>query len=102
MLAGVGTTLLLVGFVVLLERRIVDTTAKVVQRAVDAERQASDERIERMVGDFEDRMATEWARFDPANAEAVRRRSAQLTDEMVDQVVDEATGLGKGNSRRPE
>ncbi len=101
-LAGVGTTLLLVGFVVLLERRIVDTTAKVVQRAVDAERQASDERIERMVGDFEDRMATEWARFDPANAEAVRRRSAQLTDEMVDQVVDEATGLGKGNSRRPE
>jgi len=32
----------------------------------------------------------------------VRRRSAQLTDEMVDQVVDEATGLGKGNSRRPE
>jgi len=101
-LAGVGTTLLLVGFVVLLERRIIDTTVKVVQRAVDAERQASDERIERMVGDFEDRMTTEWARFDPSNAEAVRRRSAQLTDEMVEQVVDEATGLGKGNSRRPE
>jgi len=101
-LAGVGTTLLLVGFVVLLERRIIDTTAKVVQRAVDAERQASDARIERMVGDFEDRMATEWARFDPTDAEAVRRRSAQLTDEMVEQVVDEATGLGKGNSRRPE
>ena len=101
-LAGVGTTLLLVGFVVLLERRIIDTTVKVVQRAVDAERQASDERIERMVGDFEDRIATEWARFDPANAETVRRRSAQLTDEMVEQVVDEATGLGKGNSRSPE
>jgi hypothetical protein len=47
-------------------------------------------------------MATEWARFDPANADAVRRRSAQLTDEMVEQVVDEATGLGQGNSRRPE
>jgi hypothetical protein len=37
-LAGVGTTLLLVGFVVLLERRILDTTAKVVRQAVDAER----------------------------------------------------------------
>ena len=88
---GWGGRILLVGFVVLLERRIIDTTVKVVQRAVDAERQASDARIERMVGDFEDRMATEWARFDPANAEAVRRRSAQLTDEMVEQVVDEAT-----------
>jgi hypothetical protein len=101
-LAGVGTTLLLVGFVVLLERRILDTTAKVVQQAVDAERRASDARIERMVGDFEDRMATEWARFDPADAEAVRRRSAQLTDEMVEQVVGEATGFAKGNGRHPE
>ncbi len=101
-LAGVGTTLLLVGFVVLLERRILDTTVKVVQQAVDAERQASDARIERMVGDVEERMATEWARFDPANAEAVRRRSAQLTDEMVEQVVGEATGFAKGNGRDPE
>ncbi|HEY7812919.1 MAG TPA: hypothetical protein VIC62_06745, partial [Nakamurella sp.] len=94
--------LLLVGFVVLLERRIIDTTAKVVQRAVDAERQASDERIDRMVGDFEDRMATEWARFHPADAEAVRRRSAQLPDEMVDQVVDEATGYAKNSRPSPE
>lgn len=69
---------------------------------MDAERQASDARIERMVGDFEDRMATEWARLDPANAEAVRRRSAQLTDEMVEQVVGEATGFAKGNGRDPE
>jgi hypothetical protein len=55
-----------------------------------------------MVGDFEDRMATEWARFDPANAEAVRRRSAQLTDEMVEQVVGGTTGFVKGNGRNPE
>ena len=90
-LAGVGTTLLLVGFVVLLERRIVDTTAKVVQQAVDAQRQASDARIERMVHDFEDRMSAEWARTDPANMDATKLRTAQLTDEMVDRVVEEAT-----------
>ena len=93
--AGVGTTLLLVGFVVLLERRIIDTTAKVVQRAVDAERQASEERIDRLVADFEDRMTAEWARLDPDDPAATRRRSAELTDAMVASVVDEATGSGK-------
>jgi hypothetical protein len=92
-LAGVGTTLLLVGFVVLLERRIVDTTAKVVQRAVDAQRKASDARVEKLVSDFEDRMSAEWARTDPANMEATRRRSAALTDEMVERVVDEASSF---------
>lgn len=93
--AGVGTTLLLVGFVVLLERRIIDTTAKVVQRAVDAERQASEERIDRLVADFEDRMTAEWARLDADDPAATRRRSAELTDAMVASVVDEATGSGK-------
>ena len=96
--AGVGTTLLLVGFVVLLERRIIDTTAKVVQRAVDAERQASEERIDRLVADFGDRMTAEWAKLDPADVDATRRRSAELTDAMVASVVDEATGSGS----RPE
>jgi hypothetical protein len=47
-LAGIGTTLLLVGIVVLLERRIVGTAAKAVRRAVDAEREASDARIDRL------------------------------------------------------
>jgi hypothetical protein len=94
-LAGVGTTLLLVGFVVLLERRIIDTTAKVVQRAVDAERQASEERIDRLVADFEDRMTTEWSTLDPDDPAATRRRAAELTDAMVASVVDEATGSGK-------
>ena len=99
-LAGVGTTLLLVGFVVLLERRIVDTTAKVVQRAVDAQRKASDARIERMVQDFEDRMSAEWARTDPATMDATKLRTAELTDEMVERVVEEATGQAK-ERRRP-
>jgi hypothetical protein len=101
-LAGVGTTLLLVGFVVLLERRIVDTTAKVVQRAVDAQRQASDARIEQMVRDFEDRMSAEWARTDPANMGATKLRTAQLTDEMVERVVEEATGQSTKRRTDPE
>jgi hypothetical protein len=100
-LAGVGTTLLLVGFVVLLERRIVDTTARAVQRAVDADRQASEARIDRLVTDFEDRMSGEWARIDPADAEATRRRSAELTHAMVEQVVDEATGYSKKSRPSP-
>jgi hypothetical protein len=93
--AGVGTTLLLVGFVVLLERRIIDTTARVVQRAVDAERQASEERIDRLVADFEDRMTAEWSKLDPDDLAATRRRAAELTDAMVASVVDEATGSGQ-------
>jgi hypothetical protein len=56
-LAGVGTTLLLVGIVVLLERRIVNTAAMAVRQAVNAEREASDARIERLVGDLEDRLS---------------------------------------------
>ena len=94
-LAGVGTTLLLVGFVVLLERRIVDTTAKAVQRAVDAERQASEERIDKLVADFEDRMTAEWAKLDLKDPAATRRRSSELTEAMVASVVDEATGSGQ-------
>jgi hypothetical protein len=101
-LAGVGTTLLLVGFVVLLERRIVATTAKVVQRAVDAQRKASDARIEQMVLDFEDRMSAEWARTDPANIDATKLRTAELTDEMVDRVVKEATGHAEERRGAPE
>ena len=94
-LAGVGTTLLLVGFVVLLERRIVDTTAKAVQRAVDAEREASEERIDKLVADFEDRMTAEWAKLDLKDPATTRRRSSELTEAMVASVVDEATGSGR-------
>jgi hypothetical protein len=91
-LAGVGTTLLLVGIVVLLERQIVDTAAKVVRRAVDADRAASDARIDRLVGDLEDRLSNEWARTDAADVAAMKRRTAQLTDETVERIVAEAKG----------
>jgi len=98
-LAGVGTTLLLVGIVVLLERRIVRTAAKVVRRAVDAQREASDARIERLVGDLEDRLSAEWARTGAGDVDAMKRRTAELTDEAVDRIVDEAKGLAEQSKR---
>jgi hypothetical protein len=101
-LAGVGTTLLLVGIVVLLERRIVDTAAKAVRRAVEAERKASDARIERLVTDLEDRLSAEWARTDAANVDAMKRRTSELTDETVVRIVDEANRLAEDSKRDAE
>jgi hypothetical protein len=101
-LAGVGTTLLLVGIVVLLERRIVNTAAKAVRRAVTADRVASDARIERLVGDLEDRLSAEWARTDAADVDAMKRRTAELTDETVERIVDEAKGLAEESKRDAE
>jgi hypothetical protein len=100
--AGVGTTLLLVGIVVLLERRIVNTAAKAVRRAVDAERVASDARIERLVGDLEDRLSAEWARTDAADVDAMKRRTAELTDETVERIVAETKGLAEESKRDGE
>jgi hypothetical protein len=101
-LAGIGTTLLLVGIVVLLERRIVGTAAKAVRRAVDAEREASDARIDRLVGDLEDRLSAEWARTDAADVDAMKRRTAELTDETVERIVDEANRLAQESTRDAE
>ena len=98
-LAGIGTTLLLVGIVVLLERRIVGTAAKAVRRAVDAEREASDARIDRLVGDLEDRLSAEWARTDAADVDAMKRRTAELTDETVERIMDEANRLAQESTR---
>jgi hypothetical protein len=101
-LAGIGTTLLLVGIVVLLERRIVGTAAKAVRRAVDAEREASDARIDRLVGDLEDRLSAEWARTDAADVDAMKRRTAELTDETVERIMDEANRLAQESTRDAE
>ena len=98
-LAGVGTTLLLVGIVVLLERRIVDTAATVVRRAVYAEREASNARIEQLVGDLEDRLSAEWAQSDAANVDAMKRRTTELTDETIERIVDEANRLAEDSKR---
>ncbi|HEU5483972.1 MAG TPA: hypothetical protein VFU98_03620 [Microlunatus sp.] len=97
-LAGVGTTLLLVGIVVLLERRIVDSAAKAVRRAVDAERSASEARVEQMLGEFEDRLSAEWAQTDTAGVAAMKRRTADLTDDVVERIVDETTDRWKSQT----
>jgi hypothetical protein len=101
-LAGVGTTLLLVGIVVLLERRIVDTAAKAVRREVDAQRAASDARIARLVADLEDRLSAEWARADASDVDAMKLRTSELTDEAVERIVDEANRLAEDSKRDAE
>ena len=100
-LAGVGTTLLLVGFVVLLERRIVDTAAKAVRRAVDAEREASEARIDRLVGDLTDRLNAEWAHTEATDVAAMKQRTTELTNEMVERIVDATNGVGDDAAERP-
>jgi len=89
-LANVGTTLLLVGIVVLLERRIIDNAVRVV-RSANAQ---TNEGLRAQIRDLEDRLAAVW---ESATAEDVARRKAEttrLTDEFTKRVVDEATGEG--------
>lgn len=87
-LANVGTTLLLVGIVVLLERRIIDNAVRVVRSA----NERSNEALRVQIRDLEDRLATVW---ESSTAEDVARRKAEttrLTDEFTKRIVDEATG----------
>ncbi|KRC61518.1 hypothetical protein ASE14_11730 [Agromyces sp. Root81] len=84
-LAGVGTTLLLVGIVVLLERRIVDTAVRVVQDANKAARIRANEELRAQISDFEDRVAGIWETRAPQDAaEQTRRMSDEFTKRMVD------------------
>jgi hypothetical protein len=85
-LANVGTTLLLVGIVVLLERRIIDTAVRLVRTANEQRNEA----IRVQIQDLEDRLAAEWK---SATAEDVREKTAEtmrLTDEFTKRIVDEA------------
>jgi hypothetical protein len=85
-LANVGTTLLLVGIVVLLERRIIDTAVRLVRTANDQRNEA----IRVQIQDLEDRLAAEWK---SATAENVREKTTEtmrLTDEFTKRIVDEA------------
>jgi len=87
-LANIGTTLLLVGVVVLLERRIIDSAVHVVRSA----NERSNEALRRQVRDLDDRIASIW---ESTGADDVPRKKAEttrLTDEFTRRVVDEATG----------
>jgi hypothetical protein len=85
-LAGVGTTLLLVGIVVLLERRIVDTAVRAVRNANDEARRAARDDFDAQMRDLEERLRTNWQSVD---AEAEARRMA---DEYSRRIVDAEGG----------
>lgn len=86
---NVGTTLLLVGIVVLLERRIVDMAVKVVRNAAEEARVRTNEEVRAQVRDLEDRLAGVWKTANPKDATEQTRR---MTDEFTKRVVDEYTG----------
>ena len=85
-LANVGTTLLLVGIVVLLERRIIDNAVRIVREA----NAYSDEAIQAQMQNLEDRLAAEWASATADNISEKVAETARITDEFTKRVVDEA------------
>lgn len=92
-LGAVGTTLLLVGVVVLLERRIVDTAVRAVRDAAEEARLRTDDAVRAQVRDLEDRLADLWATT--ATPEGAHRKEAQtrrMTEEFTKRVVDEYEG----------
>ena len=89
-LANVGTTLLLVGIVVLLERRIIDNAVRVVR---DANEQAN-EAIRAQIQDLDDRISAEWESVTLENLAEKQAETARLTDEFTKRIVAEARGEG--------
>jgi hypothetical protein len=86
-LANVGTTFLLVGFVLLLERRIIGGAVRAVQRA----NARSDQALREQIKELEARLAAVW---ESATADDVAEKMAEttrLTDEFTKRVVDDAT-----------
>jgi hypothetical protein len=83
-LANAGTTLLLVGIVVLLERRIVDNAVRRFRNAAEEARARlrDDFRIE--VQDFNDRVRADWAGASPENVDAMKERTKRLSKELAD------------------
>jgi hypothetical protein len=83
-LANVGTTLLLVGIVVLLERRIVDNAVRKFRNAAEEARarMRDDFRVE--VQDFTDRVNAEWAAASPEDVDAMKERTKRLSKELAD------------------
>jgi 4-amino-4-deoxy-L-arabinose transferase-like glycosyltransferase len=88
-LANVGTTLLFVGIVVLLERRIVDNAVRKFRNAAEEARARirDDFRIE--VQNFTDRVNAEWAAASPEDVDAMKERTKRLSKELADNYVDE-------------
>lgn len=90
-LANVGTTLLLVGVVVLLERRIIDSAVRVVRRA----NEKANEALRAQIQDFEDRVAAEWASATAENVAEKKAATERMTDEFTKRVVDESSEISR-------
>jgi hypothetical protein len=90
-LGGVGTTLLLIGVVVLLERRIVDTAARVFRNAAEEAQERADREMRSQINDLEARLAKLWTTETTTAEDAARRQemTRRLTDEFTKRVVDE-------------
>jgi hypothetical protein len=82
-LANVGTTLLLVGIVVLLERQIVDMAVRAVRHANDEARRAARDDLDTQIRDLEERIRTSWESADEAEAR-------RMTDEYSRRITDAA------------
>ncbi len=93
MLANVGTTLLLVGIVVLLERRIIDSAVRVVRRA----NVQANEAIRAQIQDLENRIAAEWESATTENLAEKKARTDRMTNEFTQRVVDETRRNEEGS-----
>jgi hypothetical protein len=87
-LAGVGTTLLLVGIVVLLERRIVASAVRKFRNAADETRAKIREDFRLKVQEFTDRVNADWAAASPEEVEVLKERTARLSKGLADSYVD--------------
>ena len=87
-MANVGTTLLLVGIVVLLERRIIDSAVRVVRSAGEEANAALREQIR----ELDERIAAEWRSGGVDDIAEKTAETKRLTDEFAKRIVDEATG----------
>jgi hypothetical protein len=96
-LANVGTTLLLVGIVLLLERRIIDTAVRLVRTASDR----TNEAIRVQIQDLEDRLAAEWASATIENIGQKQAATTRLTDEFTKRIVDEAKNMKEPGAAAP-
>jgi hypothetical protein len=84
LLLNVGTTLLLLGIVVLLERRIVDNAVRKFRNAADEARARMRDDFRIDVQDFTDRVNAEWATASPEDVEAMKERTKRLSKELAD------------------
>jgi len=91
-LANVGTTLLLVGIIVLLERRILDNAVTKFRNAAEEARARIRDDLRIQVQDFTDRVNAEWAAASPEDVDAMKERTKRLSEKLADSYVDETLG----------